>query len=585
MAMTRTAVPAGRAVGADASVSRRRFLCASAAGALAAAIGMPVLSACGAGGGKTGGPTTGQPAVGGQATGPLPSYIPITNGPPPDYHSAEARVTDGYDHYPKNVYQSWTKAPPGTGGTVNVFVTAYYPLPTPYEQNPTWHEVSRQLGATVQMSMVVGADYVAKMGTVMASDELPDIIHIFGGVPSSRVPSLPDFFKAKCADLTPYLAGDAIKDYPNLAAIPTYAWNNSLCVLDGALYQWPIHRYTPGTSYFFKNTDIYDRVIGADYVPKDAADFRKMLDQLNHPQSNVWAIGNVSGGVQNMGIRGYAQMFGAPNYWGKDANGNLVRDYETEEYKAAVGFARDLWAAGLIWPNAPTTAVSRPDFAAGHFALSVEGFGNSWNDFWRQGLQQATPQHFGLVKPFRANAGDKPISYITGGYISTNVMKKASPDRIKELLRIVDWLAAPFGSQEDLLVSYGLPGSDYNLDANGDPVLTPDGVNRAGYVPWRYIAQHPYVQYQPDLPGYAKASFDAEQLLVAEGLEDVTQGYYSKTNSGAAGGQAQQAFLDGQRDLILGRRPFSDYDQLVKDWRSTAGDQIRQEFQAAMAKG
>ena len=51
-------------------------------------------------------------------------------------------------------------------------------------------------------------------------------MHIYNGI--GAAPNLPDFFKARCADLTPYLSGDAAKDYPNLAAIPTYAWNNSL---------------------------------------------------------------------------------------------------------------------------------------------------------------------------------------------------------------------------------------------------------------------------------------------------------------------------------------------------------------------
>ena len=44
----------------------------------------------------------------------------------------------------------------------------------------------------------------------MASNDLPDIMHIFFGY--SVAPNLPGFFKSKCADLTPYLSGDAAKD-------------------------------------------------------------------------------------------------------------------------------------------------------------------------------------------------------------------------------------------------------------------------------------------------------------------------------------------------------------------------------------
>jgi len=102
-------------------------------------------------------------------------------------------------------------------------------------------------------------------------------------------------------------------------------------------------------------------------------------------------------------------MFGAPNVWAKDSSGKLVRSIEAEEYKAAVGYVRDLWSAGLIWPDAQSGQPSRSHFAAGRFALSVEGFGNSWNDFWRQGLQQNPPAHFDIIKPFSATAVAQPI--------------------------------------------------------------------------------------------------------------------------------------------------------------------------------
>jgi hypothetical protein len=40
-------------------------------------------------------------------------------------------------------------------------------------------------------------------------------------------------------------------------------------------------------------------------------------------------------------------------------------------------------------------------------------------------------------------------------------------DRIEELLRIMDFLSAPFRTQEDLWLQYGLPDVDYTLDSGG----------------------------------------------------------------------------------------------------------------------
>jgi len=90
------------------------------------------------------------------------------------------------------------------------------------------------------------------------------------------------------------------------------------------------------------------------------------------------------------------------------------------------------------------------------------------------------------------------------------------------------------------------------------------------------------VWYQAGLPGYAKASFEYEQQLVKVGIDDPTIGFLSPTSS-TKGVVANNTFSDGINDLLTGRRPLTDYDQLVKDWRNSAGDQIRKELQDAMA--
>jgi len=46
------------------------------------------------------------------------------------------------------------------------------------------------------------------------------------------------------------------------------------------------------------------------------------------------------------------------------------------------------------------------------------------------------------------------VHFITGGSVAYNIVKKSSPERIKEILRIMNYLSAPFGTQEDLLLTY-----------------------------------------------------------------------------------------------------------------------------------
>jgi len=58
------------------------------------------------------------------------------------------------------------------------------------------------------------------------------------------------------------------------------------------------------------------------------------------------------------------------------SDGKLTRTFETQEYKAAVGYVRDLYASGLFHPN--TAQISsgpnaRSDFAGGKWTICLTG--------------------------------------------------------------------------------------------------------------------------------------------------------------------------------------------------------------------
>src|SRR5215208_5208878 len=316
-------------------LSRRGFIRLTSAGALAGTTGVAALLEACAPASAPAKPAGATPAAA-SGSGPLPTYMPPTGGPKPDFHSSDPRITDGFVNFPKQPAKSWSGGPPGAGGTLNVLMGGYYPPPTARDQNATWKAIEKELNAQVIMAITPNADYAARFQVVMAGSDLPDVMHVGGGSISSLISA--QFVQSQCSDLTPYLAGDAAKDYPNLAAIPQYAYKGAGGVFDNRLYGIPIHRYLPAF-WFFRNTDIWDAEIGADVVPKDAEDFKKILQQLNRPQENRFAIGNTGPTGPNMwGIVSFLEMFGASNMWSLDASGKLVRDRETEQYKAALGY-------------------------------------------------------------------------------------------------------------------------------------------------------------------------------------------------------------------------------------------------------
>ncbi len=565
-------------------VGRRAFIRLTAGGAVAGAIGLPLLlEACG-GSNSSSAPATSSGA-GGTASSPTvglkyPTYVAF-QGPKPDLDGTPEGIPPAYFAFPKELVKA-VKAAPGKGGDMTSFTTTIGPPPPPVDQSPVWQEVNKQLN--INLKLIIAAnqqDTQTKLATLVASNDLPDTIYAGSG--ASPIANFPDFLAAQCQDLTPFLAGDAVKDYPNLANYPSFVWKGPGTVFGGKIYGLPIPR-SPFGSNLMVHQEILDQV-GAGQ-PKNADDLKRILMAVTRPQAGVWGIvpgSTITGlGAGPNGI--FPQIFNAPLNWKLDSGGHLIKDWETQEFKAALGFARDLYAAGVYHPNTLTyTNVSADaDFSAGKFAL----YFSTWNGFntvyWPQALRLNPAAKMGAIAPFSFDGTSKPQYYLGPGNFGNTHFKKASSDRIKELLGVMNFFAAPFGTQEALLLQYGIKDSDYTIDAQGNPISNPKGFASA-QVPWRFIADKPAVQYNTvNSADYAKVVHAAEMALAPVGVQDPTLSLYSATNGGA-GVTARQAVIDGINAIVAGRSPLSSFDQLVQDWKTKAGDKIRGEYEAALA--
>src|SRR5205823_3490611 len=153
----------------------------------------------------------------------------------------------------------------------------------------------------------------------------------------------------------------------------------------------------------------------------------------------------------------------------------------------------------------------RDTFLGGRVPVAVQGFGINWADVWQRAASQNPPVKVPMIGPFAAHDGQQPIHFFGNGFAGATGLKQASPERIQELLRILNWLAAPFGSQEDLLLSYGLPDVHYKLDGAGNPIPQPAWQENVNNMPWRYTTQRPQVIYNAGRSELTKAVYDAEQ--------------------------------------------------------------------------
>ncbi len=175
-----------------------------------------------AAGAPTSGPTPNSSGAVVSKTGKvqLPTYVP-PNWPTPDVPGGTITPA-GFTSYPQKLIRSVAN-PPGKGTQVTITTQTLAALPTPMDSNPVWQELNKRTGVTLNLNITPFADYGAKIPTILASGDMPDMLFLPNG---QQVAGFPAFLDAKCADLTPFLSGDAVKDYPNLAAHPTSVEDN-----------------------------------------------------------------------------------------------------------------------------------------------------------------------------------------------------------------------------------------------------------------------------------------------------------------------------------------------------------------------
>src|SRR5713101_9002170 len=96
-------------------------------------------------------------------------------------------------------------------------------------------------------------------------------------------------------------------------------------------------------------------------------------------------------------------------------------------------------------PTHPSTtlAARANDFAARKFAFRFDGFQGASLTFFTQAPNLNPAGKFRIVSPFAAAPGIQPTYWAQQGVFGYSVLKKASPERIKELLRVLNWIASP----------------------------------------------------------------------------------------------------------------------------------------------
>ena len=117
---------------------------------------------------------------------------------------------------------------------------------------------------------------------------------------------------------------------------------------NNAIYGVPVPR-----PYFqviwYVNQDRLDAIGGKQ--PTNADEFKRMLQAMTRPQDGQFGIAAPPNNAYGLVSTPQLAMFRVPNNWSVDASGKFTKDSETEQFRAALGFVRELYASGRVPPG------------------------------------------------------------------------------------------------------------------------------------------------------------------------------------------------------------------------------------------
>lgn len=535
---------------AENTFDRRRFL-AGAAGLA----GLAAVAGCGDSGGNAAAPNK-QPVA-------VPAFVGFDKVKP-DLLATPDGVPNAYFRYPAEPVE-FVSREVGKGGPITFLVqgTSFVPK----EKNAWLRAVIEAVNADLKPQVIPSIDYEKKFQVTIAGGDLPDVIQV------QPVANLPLVLEKQFADLSDYLSGDKIKEYPGLASIQTSAWQIS--TLNGRIWGVPHPRPAAGNIVSTRGDILKSFGIGsASPELSSGEDYLELCKALTDKKRGKYALG---AHPSRFILPALLEMTGAPNNWSvKD--GKFTSVNETEEMRAALEQLVTMWKNGYIHPDSYSTpGMNITWWSGGVTALYGQSF-SGWSTYarlnptWDVGVLTLPKwDGGGIAGKFRSMAG----------YYAYAGLKKADPERIKEILRILDYFASPFGTQEFLRMNYGVEGVDYTLRGT-DPILTKQGgVEQIS--PLFYCGSQIYQNiYVPGGEETVKAEHAFLSKVMPGGVKDPSLGLYSMTQS-TKGATAATNLENAMGDIIQGRRSLSEWDQVVSTWRKEAGDAMRGDYEKAYA--
>ncbi|MFG1911856.1 hypothetical protein [Kribbella sp. NPDC048928] len=537
---------------------------------LKAGLGAAAVAGLGAGcssGGKT--------ASGASGSFTVPKYIPAETFPGA-ITSKVPGVPLGYSKYPRPLVKTVADVP-GKGGKVTSLTMTWGGQPKPLTGNKYWEGLNQRLGVDWAPTISPADGYEQKLATMLAGGDLPDLMILRPCAATNTA-----LRQGAFANLNDVLGGDGISKYPHIGWTRPEQWKQVL--VSNNLYGIPLD--VPISNQQVRIRMDWARKLGFTKPPANADEFHQFLTAV--PKGNVGANGGKAFGLATFSGKGGGnifvnEMFKVPNVWRQDGD-KLVHMFESDEFAKAMEYSVKLWKDGGFHPDA--LALSQQNekelglFTGGQLpilSISIAG--------WYQAPYNAVVRasNGGIVPYVVPGADGGTGTYWLGGSVYGLVAvsaKAAKKDgRLDELLRVVNYLKAPFGSAENTYLMNGAE-NDYWTWKNDAPTLIDEDKFRADSAAL-YYGYRPNVWYVAGEPTAAKEMIAYCEQVVQTGVSNPCDGI-SSTVADRVQPVLDEVAGNYLNQIVTGRRPLIDLKAFTDEWRNRGGNQMRDDLHKAL---
>ncbi|MGP4085039.1 ABC transporter substrate-binding protein [Streptomyces sp. KR55] len=540
----------------------RRSVLRTAVGATGAVALSPLLSACG------GGPEqkTGANSKAGLKAA-LPAYVP-RNPVEPDIApvaGGDGAVTDpAFLRYPSEQVAT-VSGTPGKGGKYTAVTPLWGTVPAP--GNSFYEAMNKALGVELTMKPADGNNYHTIIPTMTAAKRLPDWVQLPTWWNSQF--NVGRLAGTQLADLTPYLSGDKIKKYPNLAAIPTGAWQ--VGAWGDKLYGIPCSssRFVVAGTTFYRRDILEAKGITADQVTS-ADDLMNLGKELTDAKRGVWAFDDV-----------WTYLFpfwDVPPKW-TVVDGKLLHAYEVPGFLEALDWHHRLAANGYAHPDAlaGNNADGTTRFYSGKVLISGGGMG-AWSVADHQSGTAADKNYRrGAFDIFAADGRSTPRTFLgSSSSMISYLNARLKPEQIEELLAVADYLAAPYGSREYTMVNFGVEGIHHTME-RGVPTATEAGKKYVQAPTYPFLAAPPAVLSNQGADIVTRDAAAWQAANVKRLYKPVFWNMNISMPQAMTTTLAAQSVEDTIKDCYHGKKKVKDVQDAIASWKSSGGgDRLKQ---------